>query len=81
MSLRLPPGMRKKSLNPRTWRERSMRVMCNIGVVRRCAMCHSAQKLEIHHINLNEEDVSLTNLVYLCVRCHHEVHQQKNRRL
>jgi hypothetical protein len=40
----------------------------------RCVKCKATTRLAIHHIDWNEDNNELNNLVVLCVRCHSKVH-------
>ena len=58
----------------RQFREHARKVLDAFGVFKECVLCHSRDNLDIHHINTNELDNSLGNLIYLCRSCHSLVH-------
>ena len=46
----------------------------------RCSKCKTKEKLEIHHLDRNKQNNSLTNLTVLCSTCHKRVHVKLRRR-
>lgn len=43
-------------------------------------ICGDTLKLEVHHKDLNIKNNKLENLIYLCKRCHEDVHMQIRRK-
>ena len=44
---------------------------------RKCLKCNSDKKLIVHHIDKNDTNNELTNLVTLCNACHLDLHRRK----
>jgi len=42
----------------------------------RCEFCRSNKCLGVHHIDCNHDNMTLDNLVLLCVRCHFKLHNE-----
>ena len=40
-----------------------------------CKKCKNTKKLEVHHIDWNNKNNELENLVVLCEGCHHNIHR------
>lgn len=54
--------------------------MYSSKVVKECFCCHDVNNLDIHHRKYKVRDidtVNIANLVYLCRKCHIEVHKQQ----
>lgn len=43
------------------------------GVKKECKICGSIDKIHVHHIDGNHENNEITNLVYLCCKCHNTI--------
>ena len=43
----------------------------------KCQKCGSKEKLVVHHINGNDTDNSLSNLITICNKCHLDLHRPK----
>lgn len=41
---------------------------------KKCWICQSSQKLNVHHIDFNHENNDCMNLLVLCQRCHSKLH-------
>ena len=42
----------------------------------KCAKCPNEKPLQIHHINGNNRDNRLKNLILLCANCHYKIHSK-----
>lgn len=44
------------------------------GIEKKCLFCKSTEKMHIHHIDANNNNNEVKNLVYLCSPCHKKIH-------
>lgn len=42
--------------------------------INRCAICNATKGLQVHHINKNSRNNTKENLIRLCTKCHHDIH-------
>lgn len=67
----------KDYLNSKDWKQKkTTKEERKFGSKKRCAICASKEKLNIHHLNYkNLTDVEQKDLVILCNRCHFLAHK------
>lgn len=46
------------------------------NLVQKCINCLTLKRLEIHHIDFNNKNNKLSNLVILCKSCHSKIHNR-----
>lgn len=54
--------------------QRARKIMKAEGVVKECVECHSSKNVQVHHRDEDWQNNELSNLVYLCRKCHLENH-------
>jgi len=59
----------------RQFRTQARKTLEKAHIPKRCMMCGSAYYLHIHHINGDESDNNISNLIYLCSPCHLFIHK------
>jgi len=62
--------MAKKGLE----KGRARRIMDKMGKEKKCLFCEKTEKLNIHHVDRNNANHDVDNLVYLCSGCHKKLH-------
>ena len=60
-------------------RMKSRKILKGSGVPMRCKVCGSGGKLHCHHINFNALDRNLSNLMWVCIDCHGDIHSECGR--
>ena len=54
--------------------------LINEGILEaKCAICGKRERLELHHINGNSSDNRLENLQILCIECHYDTENFRNK--
>lgn len=44
------------------------------GTEQKCSKCESEERIEAHHVDQNIKNCDISNLVWLCRKCHEELH-------
>lgn len=63
---------RPKYYHPREWKSIRKRIIRRDGGV--CVLCGAKEKLHVHHIDRNKDNIQLDNLITLCKSCHNPIH-------
>lgn len=60
-----------------TYRTRAYRLMRKNYIEKKCVACGETQKkIHVHHIDKNITNNNLSNLIYLCPKCHLSLHRK-----
>ncbi len=74
-----PPRPRypRLRLDPESYRRLCRQVLERDGW--RCQLCGQIAELQVHHMKPRSRmgDDALQNLIAVCARCHHDLHQQR----
>lgn len=58
----------------RAYRDRAVKVLLRAGFDKQCMLCGSSKKVHCHHIDENPKNNDVSNLMFLCKKCHSGVH-------